>query len=197
MNACCNGCACRKWIEEVGYDPDDSYPEEVCSRCGFEGPFYYFYEAQKYGWGGSPSMREKLTVLRSEKGAEVERLFQYVVRSLKSKVNFKGIVEEFEKKLGSHEKAVEVADSMLTLAASAIEATEDDEQARAFYEEQTEGRLPIEPAAFPQFRRMLEDEMSVWFRARGVLLIGEPIEDIEAILKEEIGADADGDGTLG
>ena len=197
MNECCNGCACRNWIEEMGYDPDDSYPEEVCSRCGFEGPYYYFNEAQKYGWGGSPSMREKLAVLRSEKGAEVERLFQYVVRSLVDKVNFKRIVEEFEKKLGSHDKAVEVADSMLTLAASAIEATEDDEQARAFYEEQTEGRLPIEPAAFPQFRRMLEDEMSVWFRARGLLLIGEPIENVEAILKEEIGADADGDGMLG
>ena len=197
MNACCNGCACRKWIEEMGYDPDDSYPEEVCSRCGFEGPYYYFNEAQKYGWGGSPSMREKLAVLRSEKGAEVERLFQYVVRSLVSKVNFKGIVEEFEKKLGSHDKAVEVANSMLTLAASVVEATEDDEQARAFYEEQTEGRLPIEAAAFPQFRRMLEDEMSVWFRARGLLLIGEPIEDVEEILKEGIGTDADGDGMLG
>ena len=193
MCECCNGCACRNWILEMGYDSDDSYPEEVCSRCGFEGPFYYFNEAQKYGWGGSPSMREKLAVLRSEKGAEVERLFQYVVRSLKAKVNFKGIVEEFEKKLGSHDKAVEVANSMLTLAASAVEATEDDEQARAFYEEQTEGRLPIESAAFSQFRRLLENEMDVWFRVRGLLLIGEPIDDVEAILKEEIGADADGD----
>ena len=189
MNECCNGCACRKWIEEMGYDPDDSYPEEVCSRCGFEGPFYYFNEAQKYGWGGSPSMREKLAVLRSEKGAEVERLFQYVVRSLVSKVNFMGIVEELEKKLGSHDKAVEVANSMLTLAASAIEATEDDEQAKAFYEEQTEGRLPIEPAVFPQFRKLLEDKMSVWFRARGLLLIGEPIEAVESLLNED---DADG-----
>ena len=141
-------------------------------------------------------MREKLAVLRSEKEPEIERLFQYVVRSLVAKVNYKGLVEEFEKKLGNHEKAVEVANSMLTLAASAIEATEDDEHARAFYEEQTEGRLPIEPAAFPQFRRMLEDEMSVWFRARGLLLIGEPIDDVEAILKEEIGADAEGDGML-
>ena len=193
MNECCNGCACRKWIEEMGYDPDDSYPEEVCSRCGFEGPFYYFNEAQKYGWGGSPSMREKLAVLRSEKEPEIERLFQYVVRSLVAKVNYKGLVEEFEKKLGSHEKAVEVANSMLTLAASAIEATEDDEHARAFYEEQTEGRLPIEPAVFPQFRRLLENEMNVWFRVRGLLLIGEPIDDVEAILKEEIGADAVGD----
>ena len=193
MNECCNGCACRKWIEEMGCDPDDSYPEEVCSRCGFEGPFYYFNEAQKYGWGGSPSMREKLATFRSENELEIERLFRYVVRSLVAKVNFKGILEEFEKKLGSHDKAVEVADSMLTLAASAIEATEDDEQARAFYEEQTEGRLPIEPAAFPQFRKMLENEMAVWFRARGFLLIGEPIEDIEAILKEEIGSDADED----
>lgn len=193
MNECCNGCACRKWIEEIGYDPDDSYPEEVCSRCGFEGPFYYFNEAQKYGWGGSPSMREKLAVLRSEKEPEIERLFQYVVRSLVAKVNYKGLVEEFEKKLGSQEKAVEVANSMLTLAASAIEATEDDEHARAFYEEQTEGRLPIEPAVFPQFRRLLENEMDVWFRVRGLLLIGEPIDDVEAILKEEIGADADGD----
>lgn len=192
MNECCNGCACRKWIEEMGYDPDDSYPKEVCSRCGFEGPFYYFNEAQKYGWGGSPSMREKLAVLRTEKGAEVERLFQYVVRSLVAKVNYKGLVEEFEKKLGSQEKAVEVANSMLTLAAGAVEATEDDEQARAFYEEQTEGRLPIEPAVFPQFRRLLENEMDVWFRVRGLLLIGEPIDDVEAILKEEIGADADG-----
>lgn len=133
-------------------------------------------------------MREKLAELRAEKGSEVERLFQYVVRSLVSKVNFKGIVEEFEKKLGSHDKTVEVADSMLTLVASAIEAAEDDEQARAFYEEQTEGRLPIEPAAFPQFRKLLEDKMSVWFRVRGLLLIGEPIDDVEAILKEEIGA---------
>lgn len=189
MNDCCNGCACRKWIEEMGYDPDDSYPEEVCSRCGFEGPFYCFNEAQKYGWGGSPSMREKLAVLRSEKEPEIERLFQYVVRSLKAKVNFKGIVEEFEKKLGSHDKAVEVADSMLTLAASAIEATEDDEQARAFYEEQTEGRLPIEPAAFPEFRKLLEDEMAVWFRARGLLLIGEPVEAVESLFNED-----DGDG---
>ena len=193
MCECCNGCACRNWILEMGYDPDDSYPEEVCSRCGFEGPFYYFNEAQKYGWGGSPSMREKLAVLRTEKGAEVERLFQYVVRSLVAKVNYKGLVEEFEKKLGSQEKAVEVANSMLTLVASAIEATEDDEHARAFYEEQTEGRLPIEPAVFPQFRRLLENEMDVWFRVRGLLLIGEPIDDVEAILKEEIGADADGD----
>ena len=193
MNECCNGCACRQWIGEMGYDPDDSYPEEVCSRCGFEGPFYYFNEAQKYGWGGSPSMREKLAAFRAEKEPEIERLFQYVVRSLKAKVNFKGIVEEFEKKLGSHNKAVEVANSMLTLAASAIEATEDDEQAKAFYEEQTEGRLPIEPAAFLQFRKLLENEMAVWFRARGLLLIGEPIENVEAILKEEIGADADGD----
>ena len=197
MNECCNGCACRKWIEEMGYDPDDSYPEEVCSRCGFEGPFYYFNEAQKYGWGGSPSMREKLAVLRTEKGAEVERLFQYVVRSLVAKVNYKGLVEEFEKKLGSQEKAVEVANSMLTLVASAIEATEDDEQAMAFYEEQTEGRLPIESAAFPQFRKLLEDEMSVWFQARGLLLIGEPIEDVEEILKEGIGTEAEGDGMLG
>ena len=106
-------------------------------------------------------------------------------------MNFKGIVEEFEKKLGSHEKAVEVANSMLTLAASAIEATEDDEQAMAFYEEQTEGRLPIEPAAFPQFHKLLENEMDIWFRARGLLLIGEPIEDVEAILKEEIATDVD------
>ena len=142
-------------------------------------------------------MREKIAVLRSEKESEVERLFQYVVRSLKAKVNFKGIVEAFEKKLGSHDKAVEVANSMLTLAASAIEATEDDEQARAFYEEQTEGRLPIEPAVFPQFRRLLENEMDVWFRVRGLLLIGEQIDDVEAILKEEIGADADGDVMLG
>ena len=193
MCECCNGCACRNWILEMGYDPDDSYPEEVCSRCGFEGPFYYFNEAQKYGWGGSPSMREKLAVLRTEKGAEVERLFQYVVRSLVAKVNYKGLVEEFEKKLGSQEKAVEVANSMLTLAASAIEATEDDEHARAFYEEQTEGRLPIEVAAFSQFRKLLENDMDVWFRARGLLLIGEPIEDVEEILKEEIGADAGGD----
>ena len=189
MNECCNGCACRKWIEEMGCDPDDSYPEEVCSRCGFEGPFYYFNEAQKYGWGGSPSMREKLATFRSENELEIERLFQYVVRSLVAKVNFKGILEEFEKKLGSHDKAVEVADSMLTLAASAIEATEDDEQARAFYEEQTEGRLPIEPAAFPEFRKLLEDEMAVWFRARGLLLIGEPVEAVESLFNED-----DGDG---
>lgn len=138
-------------------------------------------------------MREKLAVLRSEKAPEVERLFQYVVRILAAKVNFKGIVEEFEKKLGSHEKAVEVANSMLTLAAGAIEATEDDEQAKAFYDEQTEGRLPIAPAAFSQFRKLLENEMDVWFLARGLLLIGEPIEDVEEILKEGIGADADGD----
>ena len=189
MIECCNGCACRQWIEEMGYDPDDSYPEEVCSRCGFEGPFYYFNEAQKYGWGGSPSMREKLAAFRAEKEPEIERLFQYVVRSLKAKVNFKGIGEEFEKKLGSHDKAVEVADSMLTLAASAIEATEYDEQARAFYEEQTEGRLPIEPAAFPEFRKLLEDEMAVWFRARGLLLIGEPVEAVESLFNED-----DGDG---
>ena len=51
-------------------------------------------------------------------------------------------------------------------------------------------------AAFPQFRKMLENEMDVWFRARGLLLIGEPIENVEAILKEEIGADAEGDGML-
>ena len=98
---------------------------------------------------------------------------------------------DWKRKLGSHDKTVEVAHSMLTLAAGAIEATEDDEQARAFYEEQTEGRLPIEPAAFPQFRKLLESEMDIWFRARGLLLIGEPIEDVEAILKEEIATDVD------
>ena len=38
----------------------------------------------------------------------------------------------WKRKLGSHDKTVEVANSMLTLAAGAIEATEDDEQARAF-----------------------------------------------------------------
>ena len=97
----------------------------------------------------------------------------------------------WKRKLGSHDKTVEVAHSMLTLAAGAIEATEDDEQARAFYEEQMEGRLPIEPAAFPQFRKLLENEMDIWFRARGLLLIGEPIEDVEAILKEEIATDVD------
>lgn len=188
MNECCNGCACRKWIEEMGYDPDESYPEEACCRCGFEGPFYYFNEAQKYGWGGSPSMREKLAMLRLEKEHEIERLFQYVVRSLADKVNFNGIVGALEKKLGSHDKAVEVAKSMLTLAASVIEATDDDEQAMAFYEEQTYGRLPIESTAFPQFRKLLENDIAVWFRARGLLLIGEPIEKVEAILKEEIGA---------
>ena len=59
-------------------------------------------------WGGSPSKREKLAELRAEKESEVERLFQYVVRSLKAKVNFKGIVEAFEKKLGSHDKAVKL-----------------------------------------------------------------------------------------
>lgn len=179
-------------LREWGMILNDSYPEEVCSRCGFKRSFYYFNEAQKYGWGGSPSMREKLAALRSEKEPEIERLFQYVVRSLADKVNFKGIVEAFEKKLGSHDKPVEVANSMLTLAASAIEATEDDEQARAFYEEQTECRLPIAAAAFPQFRRMLENEMDVWFCARDLLLIGESIEDVEGILKEEIATDADG-----
>lgn len=179
-------------LREWGMILNDSYPEEVCSRCGFERPFYYFNEAQKYGSGGSPSMQEKLTAFRAEKEPEIERLFQYVVRSLVDKVNFKGIVEAFEKKLGSHDKPVEVANSMLILAASAIEATEDDEQARAFYEEQTECRLPIAAAAFPQFRRMLENEMDVWFRARGLLLIGESIEDVEGILKEEIATDADG-----
>lgn len=97
----------------------------------------------------------------------------------------------WKRKLGSHDKTVEVAHSMLTLAAGAIEATEDDEQARAFYEEQMEGRLPIESAAFPQFRKLLENEMDIWSRARGLLLIGEPIEDVEAILKEEIATDVD------
>ena len=193
MSKCCNGYDCREWIEGMGYDPERFLSGRGCSRCGFEGPFYYFNEAQKYGWGGSPSMREKLAALRSEKEPEIERLFQYVVRSLVAKVNFKGIVEEFEKKLGSHEKAVEVANSMLTLAASAIEATEDDEQARVFYEEQTECRLPIAAAAFPQFRKLLDNEIDVWFCARDLLLIDESIEDVEEILKEEIATDADGD----
>ena len=51
--------------------------------------------------------------------------------------------------------------------------------------------MPIEPAAFPQFRKLLENEIDIWFRARGLLLIGEPIEDVEAILKEEIATDVD------
>ena len=187
MNECCNGCACRQWIAEMGYDPEESYPDEVCSRCGFEGPYYYFNEAQKYGFGGSPAVRDKLSDLQAEKEPEIERLFQYVVRSLASKVNYKGVVAEFEKKLGSHDKAITLANTMFTLAASAIEATEDDEQAKALYERQTEGRLPIEQTAFPQLRERIEDEMSVWFRARGLLLIGEPIEEVESMLKEEIG----------
>lgn len=52
--------------------------------------------------------------------------------------------------------------------------------------------LPIAAAVFPQFRKMLENEMDVWFCARDLLLIDESIEDVEGILKEEIATDADG-----
>ena len=181
-NECCKSCACHNWIKEMGYDPEDSYPDQVCYKCGAEGPFYLFNQAQEYGWGGGTQMRERLRQLREEKGQDIERLFQYIVQRLKAKINFPGIVTLFEERLGSSEKANTVADSMVTLVASELESFESDEDAKAYYDQATEGKIPLPLEAFSQFRHLIEDEMAIWFIARGLLLIGEPVEDVEQIL---------------
>ena len=179
---CCNGCACRNWIKAMGYDPDDSYPEHVCYKCGADGPYYLFNQAQEYGWGGGTQTMESLRRLREEKEQDIERLFQHIVQRLKSKINFSGIVALFEDSLGSSEKAKEVADSMMTLVASALECFEADEDAKAYYDQDTDGRVPLPVEMFAQFRQLIEDEMAIWFVVRGLLLIGEPVDDVEQIL---------------
>ena len=181
-NECCNGCACHNWIESMGYDPDESYPDEVCYKCGVEGPYCLFNQAQEYGWGGGAQTMESLRRLREEKGKDIERLFQHIVQRLKSKINFSGIVASFEERLGSREKAIVVADSMLTLAASGLESFESDEDAKACYDQATEGKIPLSIEAFSQFRHLIEDEMAIWFIVRGLLLIGEPVDDVEQTL---------------
>ena len=75
---CCNGCACRNWIKSMGYDPDESYPEEVCYKCGVEGPYYLFNQAQEFGWGGSVQMLEEVRQLREEK----EKCFAHLLGRL-------------------------------------------------------------------------------------------------------------------
>ena len=80
----------------MGYDPDDSYPDDICYRCGAEGPYYLFNQAQEYGWGGGAQTMECLRQLREEREDVIEHLFQYIVQRLKSKINFSGIVASFE-----------------------------------------------------------------------------------------------------
>ena len=181
-NECCNGCACHNWIKAMGYDPEDSYPEQVCYKCGAEGPYYLFNQAQEYGWGGGRQTMERLRRLREEKEEDIERLFQHIVQRLKSKINFSGIVASFEERLGSSEKAIAVADSMLTLVASGLESSESDEDAKAYYDQATEGRIPLPVEAFSQFRQLIADEMEIWFIVRGLLLIGESVDDAEQTL---------------
>ncbi len=185
-NECCNGCACHNWIKAMGYDPDDSYPQAVCYKCGGEGPYYLFNQAQEYGWGGGAQTMERLRRLREEKEDVIEHLFQYIVQRLKSKINFSGIVASFEERLGSSEKANAVADSMVTLVASGLECFESDEDAKAYYDQATEGKIPLPVEAFSQFRHLIEDEMAIWFIARGLLLIGEPVEDVEQTLLSKL-----------
>ena len=170
----------------MGYDPDESYPEEVCYKCGVEGPYYLFNQAQEFGWGGSVQMLEEVRQLREEKEKDVERLFQHIVQCLKSKINFSGIVASFEKRFGSAEKANAVADSMITLAASALESFDSDEAAKGYYDQITEGKIPLSVEMFSQFRRLIEDEMAIWFTVRGLLLIGEPVEKVEQTLTSRL-----------
>ena len=103
-----------------------------------------------------------------------------------AKINFSGIVGSFEERLGSSEKAIAVADSMLTLAASGLESFESDEEAKAYYDQVTEGKIPLPIEAFSQFRQLITDEMAIWFVARGLLLIGEPVEEVERILTSKL-----------
>ena len=170
----------------MGYDPDDSYPDDVCYKCGAEGPYYLFNQAQEYGWGGGAQTMESLRQLREEKEDVIEHLFQYIVQRLKSKINFLGIVASFEERLGSNEKAIAVADSMLTLAASGLECYESDEDAKAYYDQATEGKVPLSVETFSQFRQLIADEMAIWFVVRGLLLIGEPVEEVERILTSKL-----------
>lgn len=181
-NECCNGFACHNWIESMGYDPDESYPDEVCYKCGVEGPYYLFNQAQEYGWGGGAQTMESLRRLREEKEQDIERLFQHIVQRLKSRINYSGIVASFEERLGSSETAIAVADSMVTLVASALESFESDDQAKAYYDQATEGKVPLTVEAFSQFRQLIEDEMGIWFIVRGLLLIGESVDDVEQTL---------------
>lgn len=166
----------------MGYDPDESYPEEVCYKCGVEGPYYLFNQAQEFGWGGGVQMMDEVRRLREEKGKDVERLFQHVVQRLKGKIDFAGIAAPLEEQLGSVEKANAVADSMITLAASGLEGFDSDEAAKAYYDQITEGRFPLPVEVFSHFRQLIEDEMSIWFAVRGLLLIGEPVRNVEKTL---------------
>ena len=84
----------------MGYDPDESYPDEVCYKCGVEGPYYLFNQAQEFGWGGGVQMMDEVRRLREEKGKDVERLFQHVVQRLKGKIDFAGIAASLEEQLG-------------------------------------------------------------------------------------------------
>ena len=40
--------------------------------------------------------------------------------------------------------------------------------------------------AFSQFRQLIADEMAIWFVVRGLLLIGEPVEEVERILTPKL-----------
>ena len=125
---------------------------------------------------------ESLRRLREEKEQDIERLFQHIVQRLKSRINYSGIVASFEERLGSSETAIAVADSMVTLVASALESFESDDQAKAYYDQATEGKVPLTVEAFSQFRQLIEDEMGIWFIVRGLLLIGESVDDVEQTL---------------
>ena len=70
---------------------------------------------------------------------------------------------------------------MLTLAASGLECYESDEDAKAYYDQATEGKVPLSVEAFSQFRQLIANEMAIWFVVRGLLLIGEPVEEVERI----------------
>lgn len=185
-NVCCNRCACRNWIKLMGYDPDDSYPDDVCYKCGVEGPYYFFNQAQEYGWGGSAQMKERLCRLREEKEDIIERLFQYIVQRLKSKINFSGIVASFEERMRSREKANAVADSMMTFVALGLESFSSDEGAKTYYDQAMEGKVSLPVEAFSYFRQLIADELSIWFMARGLFLIGEPVADVECILTSKL-----------
>lgn len=75
---------------------------------------------------------------------------------------------------------------MLTLAASGLECYESDEDAKAYYDQATEGKVPLSVEAFSQFRQLIADEMAIWFVVRGLLLIGEPVEEVERILTSKL-----------
>lgn len=184
-NECCGGRACRQWVKKAGYDFDEPRPDHVCEECGFGGPYYFYNQAQEYGWGWTPEIQKMVAALYSKHEAEIKRLFQFIVRSVESKVDFQAMVSSFEKGVGGHEKAVEVSRAVLTIVTSAITET-DDEKAMEIYKEQVP-QVPFSKDAIAELRSRIADEISIWFRARGRLLIGESIESVEAFLKGELG----------